>query len=152
MRTAILYGSTHGRTRRVVARVEKFLATSADAFDVKEIQPEQTLQGYDLLLFFCPTYGDEELQEDMEAFLLGFDGDLRGKLFVICELGSYYGYDDFSFGAMRIIRAELLARNATELCEPLSLDSFPRMNETHLIDWIGYLNGKINEQIGLSHA
>ena len=40
---------------------------------------------YDLLAFFCPTYGDEELQDDFETFLIRFDLDLTGKHFVICK-------------------------------------------------------------------
>jgi flavodoxin len=148
MKTALLYGSSHGKTRKVIAEVLKHLAVKPDVFDVKEGIDLQRLAEYDLLAFFCPTYGDEELQDDFENFLVGFDLDLTGKQFVICELGNYYGYDDFSFGALHIIRRRLLELNGRELCEPLSLDSFPRTHWGHLSDWVNHLNEKLHEHVG----
>jgi len=145
MNAAILYASTHGRTRRAVAEAVQHLRLKADVFNVAETAPS-AVADYPLLLVFCPTYGDEELQDDMEDFLANFHLDLSGRFFAICELGSYYGYDDFSFGAMRIIRKKLLDLGGRELCEPLSLDSFPRTNWIHLLDWVDYLNARINEQ------
>jgi flavodoxin len=143
MRVAILYCSTHGKTKKAVAEVLRHLEIHPDVYSVENRPPQDVFRGYDLLAFFCPTYGDEELQEDMESFLQGFQPDLKGKQFVICELGNYYGYDNFSFGAMRIIRHHLLALGGTELCEPLSLDSLPKTHWGHLLDWVDYLNGKI---------
>jgi hypothetical protein len=35
----------------------------------------------------------------MERFLVRQHVDLSGKYYAICELGNYYGYDDFEFGA-----------------------------------------------------
>jgi flavodoxin len=140
MKAAILYASSHGRTRKVLGEVLQHLAIRPDVFDVKEgLKPPQ-LADYDLLVFLCPTYGDEELQDDMENFLDDFTLDLAGKQFAICELGNYYGYDDFSFGAMRIIRRRLIELRGTELCEPLSLDSFPKTAWGHLLDWVKHLN------------
>lgn len=152
MRTAIIYGSSHGKTAKVVAEVVQYLNTHVDVYNTKEFKNPDVLRAYDLLLFFSPTYGDEELQEDMESFLRRFEQDLSGRYFAICELGSYYGYDDFSFGAMRIIRRHLLKLNGQELCEPLSLDSFPRINWRHLLDWVDYLNGKLNERVRHCYA
>ena len=147
MKTAILYGSSHGKTRKVIAEVLKQLTVQPDVFDVKKGVDPKRLAEYDLLAFFCPTYGDEELQDDFETFLIRFDLDLTGKHFVICELGNYYGYDDFSFGALHIIRRRLLELNGRELCEPLSLDSFPRTHWEHLLDWVNHLNTKLHEHV-----
>jgi flavodoxin len=152
MRIALVYGSTHGKTAKVVADVHGQLNAAADVFNASDVTCPASLCNYDLLLFFCPTYGDEELQQDMEQLLLTFSVDLGGRYFAVCELGSYYGYDDFSFGAMRMIRRHLLNLNAQELCEPLSLDSFPRMSREHLLDWVDYLNGKIYERFGLCYS
>ena len=145
MNIVILYASTHGKTAKVVAETVQHLNAPAEMFDVRSVESAERLAGYDLYLFFAPTYGDEELQIDMERFLLRCELDLAGKYFAICELGSYYGYEDFSFGTKRILRKYLLEWHGTELCEPLSLDSFPRINREHLLDWVDYLNGKINE-------
>src|SRR5687767_2136399 len=128
MRIAALYGSTHGKTTKVVWETITHLNRAIDIFNVREIASAVELDSYDLLIFFSPTYGDEELQSDMEAFVLRSRCDLTGKYFVICELGSYYGYEDFAFGALRILRKHLTEWKGSELCEPLSLDSFPRMN------------------------
>ena len=147
MKAALLYASEHGKTRKVVAEVLKQLRLAPDVFDVKNISGQEVLTQYDLLLFFCPTYGDEELQVDMENFLQHFELDMTGKRFAICELGNYYGYNDFSFGAMRIIREHLLELHGEELCEPLSLDSMPKMSLEHLLRWVELLNSKLHEHI-----
>jgi flavodoxin len=144
MNAAILYASSHGRTRKVLGEVLQQLAIRPDVYDVKAGLTQTRLAEYELLVFLCPTYGDEELQEDMEDFLDGFTLDLSGKQFAICELGNYYGYDDFSFGAMRIIRQRLLALGGTELCEPLSLDSFPKTAWSHLQAWVDHLNSTLH--------
>ena len=144
MKTAILYASSHGRTRKVVSEAVAQLSVRPDVFDVKDVTDPEFLKSYDVLLLFCPTYGDEELQPDMESFLQRFDLDLSGRRFAVCELGNYYGYDDFSFGAGRIIRETLLGRGAEEFCEPLSLDSMPRLNREHLLSWIRLLDEKLN--------
>ncbi len=147
MKTVLLYASEHGKTRKVVAEVIKHLRVAPDVFDVKNISGQEVLTQYDLLFIFCPTYGDEELQDDMENFLRRFDLDLTGKHFAICELGNYYGYNDFSFGAMRIIRERLLELHGEELCEPLSLDSMPKMSSDHLLRWVELVNSKLHEPI-----
>lgn len=152
MKLAILYGSTHGKTSKVVTEVVEHLSMPVDVFNVRSVKASTQLADYDLLLFFSPTYGDEELQVDMEEFVLRNPLDLTGKHFAICELGSYYGYEDFSFGAMKILREHLLSWKGTELCEPLSLDSFPRVNREHLLNWVDYLNGKINEHFRCCNA
>jgi flavodoxin len=143
MKTALLYASSHGKTKKVIGEVLTRLKVQPDVFNVKEVPDPRPLAAYDLFLFFCPTYGSEELQTDMEDFLARFQLELNGKWFAICELGNYYGYDDYSFGAMRIIRHHLLNQRARELCEPLSLDSFPKVPWDHLFDWVNYLNRKL---------
>jgi flavodoxin len=144
MKTAILYASSHGTTRKVVKQVLSRLDhLRPEVFQVRRGMDPSLVLDFDLLLFFCPTYGDEELQEDMEHFLMCLDVDLAGRRFAVCELGAYYGYDDFSFGAMPILRRRLLELNGQELCEPLSLDSLPCLPHEHLERWVSYLNETI---------
>jgi hypothetical protein len=140
VKAALLYGSSHGCTRKVVERSVPRFVVKPDVFNVKDTPVADELVRYDILLFFAPTYGDEELQPDMEQFIGRFTVNLEGKHFVICELGNYYGYDDFSFGAMRILRWHLIGLNGMELCSPLSLDSMPRVNWPHLYRWIEQVN------------
>jgi flavodoxin len=148
MKAALLYGSTHGRTRKVVAESLQRLAVKPEVFDVKTLPPAEQLASCDLLLFFSPTYGDGELQPDMEEFIRQFSLDLTGKRFVICELGGYIGYDKFSFGAMLILRQSLINLGGQELCTPLSLDSLPRVNWPHLHGWIDHVNRSLDGHVG----
>ena len=145
LKAALLYSSQHGKTRKVVAQVVKELWIAPEVFDVANGVDHATLAACDLLLFFTPTYGDEELHEDMENFLANFNVNLSTRCFVICELGNYYGYD-FAFGAMPILRRRLLELNGTELCTPLSLDSLPKLNWAHLTRWIDHVNQALHER------
>jgi len=146
MNAAVLYASSHGKTRKVIARVMELLQIRPDVIDVKSVSDKESLLKYGFLLVFCPNYGDGELQQDMEVFLPEFNFDLEGKYFTICELGSYNGYDDFHFGVVTIIRQHLLGLHAREFCEPLSLDTLPRTNWGHLDDWVKLLNSKIERE------
>lgn len=152
MKAALLYGSTHGRTRKVVEEILRKIAVQPDVFDVKDRPPSSRLSEYEVLLFCTPTYGDEELQDDMEEFLRTFDLDLAGKRFALVELGNYYGYDDYTFGAMSILRRRLTELHGSELCEPLSLDSLPKVNWEHLDRWVDYLNAHLKSHDRPSHA
>ncbi|MBK8465876.1 MAG: flavodoxin domain-containing protein [Chloracidobacterium sp.] len=147
MKIALLYGSSHGRTRKAVNESLERLTIKPDVFDVKDLTSTEQFSVYDILMFFCPTYGDEELQPDMEKFITDFSLDMSGKQFVICELGNYYGYEDFSFGAMQIIRRHLLELGGRELCSPLSLDAMPRVEWNQLRRWIEYVNGNLNNHV-----
>ena len=143
VKIAILYGSSHGKTRKVVQRVVESLIFAPDVFDVKAGRSWDLLLDYDLFLFFCPTYGDEELQSDVEDFLRFCNIDMTKRWFAVCELGNYYGYENFSFGVLNIIRETLFEWGGLELCEPLSLDSLPRTHWGHLDEWVNVLNAKI---------
>jgi flavodoxin len=148
VRGALLYGSSHGMTRKVV---KQFADRSPFKFEIHDVaeRPESDLfSSCSLLGFFCPTYGDEELQEDMETFLVGFHLDLTGKYFFICELGNYYGYEAFRFGALHIIRRRLLELNGRELCGPLSLDAFPKVHWGHFDRWADTVNEKVEKHVG----
>jgi flavodoxin len=144
MKTALLYGSTHGRTLKVVEAALKSLVIEPEIFNAKYRPEPEKLADCDLFLFFCPTYGDEELQEDMEDFICRFSLDLSGKYFVICELGNYYGYDDYTFGALAILRRCLLDLRGREFCSHLSLDAMPRVNWGQLDRWVAHVNRSLS--------
>jgi flavodoxin len=110
-----IYASEHGRSKKV-----------AQQFDNFHNAKEMPMLDEDIILFICPTYGDEELHPAMENFLISIT---EKKSYVICELGNYYGYDDFSFGAKKIIESHLKQLGWSEFFPSLSLDSMPS------IDW-----------------
>lgn len=98
---------------------------------------------YELFLFFSPTYGNEELQQDMERFIVDFKLDMTGKYYAICELGNYYGYEA-DFGAMKIIRHHLEKLRGKEFVSPLSMDSLPKKDWVAFATWCGKLNGALS--------
>lgn len=148
MKTAIIFGSTNGRTRRVVREVVAQLGRPIEAFDAGEGLTPERVAPFDTWLFFAPTYGDEELQPDLERFVFGLSRRLEGTRFAVCELGNYYGYDDLSFGAARIIRDRLMGLGACEFVEPASIDSFPQMDWDTLRRWTALLENRLNAPHG----
>lgn len=135
----VLYASSHGSTRRVVKRLGDLVECPFDSFDVKTLNDTSGLDKYTVFLFFSPTYGNEELQLDMERFVINFKLDMSGKHYAICELGNYYGYEN-DFGAMRIMRFHLKQLRGHELISPLSMDSLPLKDWRALSTWCGKLN------------
>lgn len=97
-----------------------------------------------LIIFLVATYGDQELQGNTEEFIRSINFDLKEKQIVICELGNYYGYDDYSFGSGAILKNQLLKMNAIELCEGLSMDSLPQLDWIAFNKWITIINNKVN--------
>ena len=140
MNAVVLYGSSRGSTRKVVARLSDYFDFPFKVFDVKQVEDTRVLDPYDLFLFFSPTYGDAELQPDMEKFIACFKLDMSNKYYAICELGNYYGYDDFEFGAMKIIRYHLDKLHGKELAKPLSMDSLPQKDWEALAAWCERVN------------
>lgn len=107
MKALVIFGSTWGNTRTVAHRLPTLLTFPLDIIDVKTLDDQAAFlqfQQYDLLMFLASVAGDQELQPDMEHFLAGDPVPLRGKPYAVCELGNYFGYDDFDFGAERIMR------------------------------------------------
>ena len=147
MKAALLYGSSYGKTRKVIAEFLARLCLRPEVFDVKLRPTADKLAAYELFMFFAPTYGDEELQDDMEDFIVRSGFDPAGKHFVICELGNYYGYDNYAFGAMPILRKWLLQNNGREFFTPLSLDSYPKVHWEHLRDWTNQLNNRLEQDV-----
>lgn len=148
MKVALLFSSKHGRTRKVVQEALRQLAVKPDVFEVKDIPAGEGLPAYEIFLLFTPTYGDEELHEEMETFLRNLTLDLTGKKFVLCELGNYGGYDDFTFGALQIVRRRLLELHGTEFCPALSLDSFPKLSWEQLSRWVALVNRSLSTHEG----
>jgi|GEM_PF-771223 len=145
MKSLVIYGSTLGNTRLVVKRLPELLKFSVDIVDVKTLADSQVFHEYDLLLFFSSTWGDGELQADMESFLVREALRLDGKPYAICELGNYYGYDDFNFGAERILQYFLEAAGGIELVEPFSMDSLPYKDWVGLSRWCDLINKTVLE-------
>jgi flavodoxin len=141
----ILFGSSTGNSRLVASRLLEMLKFSVDIIDVRVIENTALLLKYDLLILISSTWGDGELQPDMEKFLISCQADLKGKQYAICELGIYSGYDNFGFGAYQIMQHHLKLLGAYELVAPFSMDSLPRKDWNGLILWSNLLNYSMME-------
>lgn len=127
-KTAVVYGSLtrSGNTMAVATRLQELLR--ADLHHVDDLNAA-LLAAYALVVFLTPTAGNEELAEPFERFFDQPWVDLSGIRYVVCELGNYYGYDLFEYGAAKVLKGLAASRGGTEFFPTLSLDSLP------LIDW-----------------
>ena len=125
-KVVIVYTSLHGHTRNAVSKISEITA-----FDCAYIKPDLTK--FEIVLFFCPTYGDEELPSAMENFLEEIT--VSNKHYSICELGNYFGFEEESFGILPIFRNKLNSLNWKEFFKPLSLDSLPDVEWDVLECW-----------------
>lgn len=126
MEAQVIYDSNHGKSKII-----------AHKFDYEVSHVNNAKLWADLIIFICPTYGDEELPADMEKFLINLK--LTNKLYVICELGNYYGYEEFEFGAKKIIENCLKTLLWKEFFPSLSLDSLPIIDWNTFYTWKGKL-------------
>jgi|688.fasta_scaffold42161_6 hypothetical protein len=117
-----LYDSIHGHSKSVALKFD------LNAIHVSHSPP---LQG--IVAFFCPTYGDEELPPEMDGFIYRIQTE--SLQYVLCELGNYFGQDDFEFGAARIIKTKLDSLGWSQIGRTLSLDSFPKIDWSAFYDW-----------------
>ncbi len=140
MKALVLYGSKTGNTRLVANRLPGMLRFEAQAVNVASLTNADLLLSYDMTLFLASTWGDGELQLDMELFMQRTHIDLHGQPYAICELGNYYGYDDFEFGALKIIQYHVELWNGREVVEPFSMDSLPHKDWKNLERWCEKLN------------
>jgi flavodoxin len=126
---AIVYASktASGNTAAAAQRLHTLLGADSQVLFANDVRSAQQLEFADAYIFLSPTVGDEELQDDFEAFFLRFHDDLPRRPFAVCELGNYYGYDDFEFGPASIIRQFLKHHTMKEFVPSLSLDSLPKI-------------------------
>lgn len=78
----IFYGSTTGTTEQVAMEIAEALGVAeADVHDVTKSAPSE-VGAYDVLLFGASTWGDGDLQDDMQDFLNGVGGIYLGGKYV----------------------------------------------------------------------
>lgn len=84
----IFYGTTTGTTEGVASEIAKALGVAdADVHDVSKTAPSE-VDKYDVLIFGASTWGDGDLQDDMQDFLNGVQAmDLKGKIAALFGCG-----------------------------------------------------------------
>lgn len=145
IKALVVFGSLRGNTKLVANRLVEYATFPADVVNVTDLHDTKTIQSYDLVLFLASTWGDGELQIDMENFFIQHSVDLTGKYYGICELGNYYGYDDFEFGALRIMENILSRSNGIEIIEPFCMDSLPKKDWLGFERWMRVLNQQVDK-------
>jgi flavodoxin len=138
-RYAIIYGSTSGNSRRVAKRIYEsldhaFIFNSKDYGSLADINLKLGITKF-TYVFVASTWGDGELQIDMENFLLrSSEWNIQDDCHIV-ELGNYYGYDDFEFGALKHIE-NFAEKLKIRMLSVLSVDSMPRIDWDTLESWI----------------
>lgn len=99
MKTGIFYGSTTGTTAKVASEIAQILGVEiSDVHNVAETAPS-AVGDYELLIFGASTWGDGDLQEDMDDFLAGVEVlDLKGKKVATFGCGDETNADTFCDG------------------------------------------------------
>ena len=101
MRTVVIFGSVTrtGNTFLAASKLAGVLG-GADLRHADDLRDPAFFRGYDAFVFLTPTAGNEELAEPFER-LFDLDGiDFAGARYAVCELGNYYGYDLYEYGAV----------------------------------------------------
>lgn len=129
-RDLIVFGSKLGNARKVAC----YLAKEIDAPNpiaagvIGDLANLIENSHASRLFLVASTWGDGELQDCMEGLFV------RSTLITvpidtyIIELGNYYGYDDFEFGALKIMEV-CASQLGLGIKSRISVDSLPR------IDW-----------------
>lgn len=124
----VIYSTVGGTTRKVAQRVAA--RTGDDTVTDAATALASNASGHGHVLLFCPTYGDEEVEDTFERLLLEWDWKaMRGAWFSFCELGIYTGYESPGHGLIPIVYDVMTRHGLRELVAPLSLDSVP------ITDW-----------------
>lgn len=90
------------------------------------------IEEFDPIIIVASNMGDEEISQPMEDYLFAIKD--RNKQYFVCELGNYFGLEDYC-GCKKIIHQILDKLNWNKLSD-ISLDSFPELDVEKLETWI----------------
>lgn len=129
----VVFGSTTGNTESVAEYVGKALEGEGMSVEVKNVsglRPDGAAEGYDLVVFGCSTWGDDEieLQEDFQPFFADMDkAGLSGKKVAVFGCGDS-SYTHFC-GAVDAISEKAEQLGAELVAAPLKIDGEPDKDE-----------------------
>lgn len=93
------------------------------------------------LIILTPNHGDAEVQEDVEKFLVARGHEIQ--TWVVIEIGNYYGFDDWSFGARERIALYLKKLGKGEEALPgAGIDTLPQTDWKTIDRWCDMLAAK----------
>lgn len=106
MNIAIYYGSNNGNTENIAKIVQQQLGgkEAVKLYDVALLDNADSMLGFDLLLWGCPTWGEGDLQDDWESFYENLDSiNLSGKTVALFGLGDQDSYGHEFISALKIL-------------------------------------------------
>lgn len=90
MKTAVIYGSTTGNNKKIAAIIFQRLSNNLPEvlmYDVRDFSPN-SLTDYDLIVIGSSTWGDGDLQDDMNGFNeIIPEQPLKNKRFAVFGVG-----------------------------------------------------------------
>ena len=137
----IIYGSTTGNTESTADTIAKAISDRDIATTVKDVGsavPGDFDNTYDIFLFGCSTWGDEEieLQEDFAEFYETMDRlDLRGKKIAVFGCGDS-SYTHFC-GAVDTLEEKTKDLGGELVVSGLKIDGDPYDVEEEIVSWAG---------------
>ena len=133
-----------GTSARIAEIMNREFPGGIDLINLANGLPKEKLNAFDTLVFIAATYGDQELHDDVEDFIVTLNERDSHYNYAVCEIGNYYGYDDFALGAGEIIEAHMVKIGAKSILPMYSVDSLPILDERKVNKWIAQLKTVLN--------
>lgn len=132
-KVVIVFGSSTGNTETVAEIIADNLSHDVELFNVSDA-PIEAIQGADLVLFGCSTWGNGELQDDFEEFIDELTPELlNGKDVAVFGCGDEASYPDEFCAATDIIRDKAIEAGAHIVADNLKIDEDPNDHEEEII-------------------
>ena len=133
----IVYGSTTGNTETTAEYIAEAMEgkdISVDLKNVTDVEIKDLSDGYDIVLFGCSTWGEEEieLQDDFIPLYDSLeDADLKGKKTAVFGCGD----SDYTYfcGAVDAIEEKLEKMEAIVVGDTLKIDGDP--DRGSIVEW-----------------
>ncbi len=145
MKTVVYYAAPNpkGSSAQIVERLAERFKHALAKGNVAGGNSPPEVADYDLVILVVATYGDQEVQDNMESFITSVRSAWAAKPYVVCELGNYYGYDDYTFGSGAIIDGYLQQQGAIRKWALASIDTLPQIDWKAVDKWIDRLNNAL---------
>jgi hypothetical protein len=122
-----------GRAGSNSAKVASHISNRA-GIPIFDFVSNPQLQVPENLIIVTSNLGDEEVPEELERFLVKRANEVRN--WTIVEIGNYYGFDDFNFGAGNRIAMHFRGfESASQILTGVGIDSLPFIDFRTLDSW-----------------
>lgn len=143
----LVYAATHEKSNsaQIIQSLVKELEGKTVLYNLSQEIVSDEWQHCNSIIFLPANYGDQELHDLFEVFIIHHRHFFEDKVCFVGEIGNYYGYDDLEFGAGRILTNYLKSCGAIVKETLFSIDTLPFLDMRMLEKWIIYLRNTINK-------